>query len=333
MKILITGVAGFIGAHLAERLLKEGNEVYGIDIMLRNNRENIKELEANERFHFFETSILHESSLDMLIKKCDMIYHLAAAVGVENIIGDILKVIEINVDGAKNVFSMAGLYNKKIIFSSTSEIYGKSNKVPFREDDDRILGPTTIDRWVYSSTKALGEYMLIGYHRQGLPMSIARFFNAYGPKLDMEGSGRVMARFIMQTIDGKDITIIGDGKQTRCFTYIDDIVEGLIRCGINPLAEGQIFNIGSDFEVSILDLAKIIVNKIGSRSRIVHVDAKSIYGDGYEDITRRVPDVSKAAKLLDFRAKISIEEGIKRTIEWFIKRKKHSYDNTESKTR
>lgn len=324
MKVLITGVAGFIGAHLAARLLREGNEVYGLDIMLRKNRENIKDMESNPMFNFFETSILHESSLEMRIKKCDIVYHLAAAVGVEHIIGDILKVIDINVEGTKKVVSIANRYKKKVIFTSTSEIYGKSTRVPFKEDDDRLLGPTSVDRWVYSSTKALGEYMLIGYARQGLAMSIVRFFNAYGPKLDIEGSGRVMSRFIVQALMSKHITIIGDGKQTRCFTYIDDVIEGLIRCAMKPKAEGQIFNIGNPSEISVLELARIIKRVTGSKSKIVHVDPKSVYGPGYEDIPRRVPDISKAKKVLGFTAKVDIEEGIGRTVEWFKKRRNQS---------
>lgn len=323
MKILITGVAGFIGAHLAERLVKEGNEVYGLDIMLRGNKENISDLESEKGFYFFETSILDETSLEMLIKKCDVVYHLAAAVGVENIIGDILKVININVDGTKNVASITHKYRKKVVFTSTSEIYGKSKNIPFKEDDDRLLGSTSVDRWVYSSSKALGEYIFIGYFRQGLPMSIVRFFNAYGPKLDIEGSGRVMSRFIVQALSGKQITVIGDGKQTRCFTYVDDVVDGLIRCATNPKAEGQIFNIGNPQEISIADLAKLVKDITGSKSEVVHIDSKSLYGPGYEDIPRRVPDVSKAQKLLGFAPKIGIEEGTRKTIEWF-KRKNGS---------
>jgi UDP-glucose 4-epimerase len=317
MKILITGAAGFIGSHLAERLVREGNEVYGLDIMLRGNKENVSALESESNFNFFETSILDEASLEMLIKKCDIVYHLAAAVGVENIIGDILKVININVDGTKNVASIAHKYRKKVVFTSTSEIYGKSVNIPFKEDDDRVLGSTSVDRWVYSSTKALGEYMLIGYFRQGLPMSIVRFFNAYGPKLDIEGSGRVVSRFIVQALSGKQITVIGDGMQTRCFTYIDDVVDGLIECAANPKAVGQIFNIGNPQEISMKDLAHLVKRITGSKSEIVHIDAKSIYGSGYEDISRRVPDVNKAQQLLGFKATIGIEEGMKKTIEWF----------------
>lgn len=320
MKILITGVAGFVGSHLAERLLNEGNEVYGLDIMLRGNKEYIKELESNGNFNFSETSILDETSLEAFIKKCDIVYHLAAAVGVENIIGDILKVININVDGTKNVASIAHKYHKKVIFTSTSEIYGKSKNIPFKEDDDRVLGPTTVDRWVYSSTKALGEYMLIGYFRQGLPISIVRFFNAYGPRLDIEGSGRVISRFIVQTLSGKQITVIGDGKQTRCFTYIDDVIDGLIKCATNLKAEGEIFNIGNTEEISIIDLAYLVKKTTGSKSEIVRIDSKSVYGSGYEDIPRRVPDISKAQRLLGFAPKVGIEEGIKKTIEWFKKK-------------
>lgn len=324
MKVLITGVAGFVGSHLAERLLREKNEIYGLDIMLRGNKENISELEGRNGFNFFETSILDESSLEMLIKKCDIIYHLAAAVGVEKIIGDILKVININVDGTKNVVSIAYKYHKKVIFASTSEIYGKSTQVPFKEDDDRLLGPTSVDRWVYSSTKALGEYMLIGYYRQGLPMSIVRFFNAYGPKLDIEGSGRVISRFIIQALSGKQITVVGDGEQTRCFTYIDDVIDGLIKCAANPNADGHIFNIGNPQETNIMNLACIIKEITGSKSEIVCVDPKKVYGSGYEDIPRRAPDISKAIRLLGFTPKIDIEDGLKKTIEWFKKRGDYS---------
>lgn len=328
MKVLITGIAGFVGSHLAERLLKEGNEVCGLDIMLRGNKENISDLETDKYFNFFETSILDETALEMLIKKCEIVYHLAAAVGVENIIGDILKVININVDGTKNVASIAYKYRKKVIFTSTSEIYGKSKAIPFKENDDRVLGPTTVDRWVYSSTKALGEYMFIGYYRQGLAMSIVRFFNAYGPKLDVEGSGRVISRFIIQALSGKQITVIGDGTQTRCFTYIDDVVDGLIKCAANPKAEGHILNIGNPQEISIIDLAHLIKKITGSRSEIVHIDSKNIYGPGYEDIQRRVPDITKACQLLGYAPKVNIEEGINKTIDWFKKRKEYQNENS-----
>lgn len=319
-KVLITGVAGFVGSHLAERLLEEGNEVYGLDIMLRGNKENIAELESIDKFHFFESSILDGTSLDMHIKKCDIVYHLAAAVGVEKIIGDLLKVISINVDGTKNIAAVAHKYHKKVIFTSTSEVYGKSNQVPFKEDDNRLLGPTTVDRWVYSDTKALGEYILIGYSRQGLPMSIVRFFNAYGPRLDIEGSGRVISRFIVQALSGKEITVIGDGGQTRCFTYVDDVIDGLISCATNSKAEGQIFNIGNMEEISIIDLANLIKDITGSKSEIVYIKSEDLYGHGYEDIPRRVPDISKAKGLLGFIPKIGIEEGLNKTIEWFKKR-------------
>lgn len=322
MKILITGAAGFIGSHLSERLLNEGHEVYGLDIMLRGNKDNIKELEANKNFSFFETSILEEAPLEMLIKKCDIVYHLAAAVGVENIIGDILKVIDINVDGTRNVASIAYKHRKKVIFTSTSEIYGKSLRVPFKEDDDRLLGPTTIDRWVYSSSKALGEYMFIGYYRQGLPMSIVRFFNAYGPKLDIEGSGRVLTRFIVQALSNKPITVIGPGKQTRCFTYVDDVIDGLIKCATLPEAEGEIFNIGNTKEITILELAKLIKKLANSKSKIVHIEPRSIYGSGYEDIQRRLPDIAKARKILGYQPTIEIEEGVQKTINWFNKKNK-----------
>lgn len=327
MRVLITGVAGFIGSHLAERLIREGNEVYGLDIMLRGNKENISELESVNKFHFFETSILDEAALEMLIQKCDIVYHLAAAVGVEHIIGDILKVIDINVDGTRKVASIAHRYRRKVIFTSTSEIYGKSSNVPFKEDDDRLLGPTTVDRWVYSSTKALGEYMLIGYFRQGLPISIVRFFNAYGPKLDIEGSGRVMSRFIVQALSGKPITVIGDGKQTRCFTYVDDVVDGLVKCATNPKAEGEIFNIGNPQEITILDLAYLVKSVVGSKSEIIHIDSKNLYGSGYEDIPRRVPDISKAKQLLNFLPTIAIEEGLKKTVEWFKNKKDYLSEN------
>ncbi|NQS99806.1 MAG: GDP-mannose 4,6-dehydratase [Candidatus Omnitrophica bacterium] len=320
MKILITGVAGFIGAHLAERLIKQGHQVLGLDILLRDNRENIANLESAANFDFFEGSILDQALLEKLIPQCEVVYHLAAAVGVEHIIGDILKVISVNVEGTKLVAALAYKYKKKLIFTSTSEIYGKSPQAPFKEDDNRLLGPTTVDRWVYSSTKALGEYILIGYRRQGLAMSIVRFFNAYGPKLDIEGSGRVISRFIVQALANKQITIIGDGKQSRCFTYVDDVLDGLIKCAETKAADGEIFNIGRTEETSILDLAQLIKEATGSQSEIVHIEASSVYGAGYEDIPRRVPDIEKAQRLLGFAPKISIEKGLEKTIAWFKQR-------------
>ena len=319
MRIFITGVAGFIGSHLAEYFLRRNDEVVGLDNISANESFNLRDSLSNSKFRYFKDTILNESLVKKLIKGSDMVYHLAAAVGVKNVIDDVLNVIRVNVSGTETVLRCANLYNKRTLFTSTSEIYGKNPKVPFSENDDTILGATTVDRWVYSLSKGLGEYICLGYKKEGLPISIVRFFNAYGPRLDPEGSGRVISRFIRQASEDKEITIIGDGIQSRAYTYIDDVIDGIVLAGEKKEAIGEIFNIGMEVETSINELVKVLSEVVGKKLKTRHVDYTQIYGSGFEDIPRRVPDIEKAKRVLGFKPKVSLREGLEKTLAWFKK--------------
>lgn len=319
LKVLITGGAGFIGSHLSDRLLKKGYEVWAIDDMSSGSERKIQHNLKTPHYHLIKGSILDEKLMNSLVSECDIIYHLAAVVGVEKYLKEPYQVLKTNINGTQVVLELAHKYRKKVIFTSTSEIYGKNSKSPFKEDDDRVLGSTKIDRWCYSTSKATCEHLCFAYSKMGLLVVILRLFNVYGPRLDKEGEGRVISIFISQALNNKPITIIGDGSQVRCFTYIDDAVEGIIRASDNKHAEGEVFNIGIDTKTTINELAKTVQKISNTKSEIVRISAKSVYGKGYEDIPVRIPDITKARKLLRFNPKVGLEEGLKRTITWFKK--------------
>jgi UDP-glucose 4-epimerase len=316
VKILVTGAAGFIGSHLTDTFLARGDSVLALDAIPWNADNYLWPHRENQRMHYFCDSILNEGLMRYLVRECDAVYHLAAAVGLENVIGQVLKVIDVNVRGTELVLRLAAERKKRVLFTSTSEIAGKSPHLPFGEEDDRVLGPTTVDRWVYSETKALGEYMCIGYHRAGLPVSIVRFFNIYGPRLDREGSGRVITRFLRQAMREEPITVIGDGKQTRCFTYVGDVIGGVIAAGEKPEAVGGIFNLGTTVETSINELVEAVVQAVGKKSTVKHVGLNEIYGPGYEDIQRRVPNNERATRVLKWSTTVGLRDGIRQTYEW-----------------
>lgn len=316
MKILITGAAGFVGSHLSEYFLNRGEQVVGMDAAPYDANNYLWPHRENRRFSYFCDSILNEGLMRHLIRESETVYHLAATVGLGNVIGQVLQCIEINVRGTAIVLGLAAEYKKRVLLTSTSEIAGKSAAVPLSENDDRILGPTTVDRWVYSETKALGEYMSLAYCQAGLPVSIVRLFNVYGPRLDKEGNGRVITRFMRQVLDGHEVTIIGDGNQTRAFTYITDIVRGIVAAGEKPEAVGGIFNLGTTVETSINELVDAIFRATGKRAPIRHVDAYELYGPGYEDTLRRAPNIERARRILGFQPTVALEEGIGSTLEW-----------------
>lgn len=316
MKILVTGGAGYIGSHLVDRLLERGNEVFAIDNLSTGKIGNIQHHLDSDRFHFLNDTILNEALLDRLVSEVDMIYHLAALVGVKYVVDDPLAAIKTNVTGTEAVLGAAFRYWKKVVLTSSSEIYGKSAKIPFREEDDRVLGPTSVGRWSYSTSKAIDEHFAFAYAAQGLPVATVRFFNSYGPRLDEKGYGSVVANFIRQGIKGDPMTVHGDGRQTRCFTYIDDTVEGTLLAGEVKAGEGQVFNIGAETEATILELAQTIKRLTGSRSEIVFVPYRDYYGEGFEDTRRRVPSIDRAKETLGFVPKVKLEEGLTRTIAW-----------------
>jgi UDP-glucose 4-epimerase len=317
MKILVTGGAGYIGSHLVDRLLEEEEEVLVVDNLTTGNVESIKHNLNNPKFQFINDSVLNEELMERLIKGCDVIYHLAAAVGVKHIVDDPLTSIKTNVKGTDIILDLAHRYWKKTLIASTSEIYGKSSQIPFDEHStERVLGSTKIDRWAYSTSKAIDEHLAFAYSKKGLPVVIVRYFNSYGPRIDEKGYGTVVARFIKQALKGKPLTVHGDGKQTRCFTYVDDTVRGTISACTTKGADGDVYNIGSNYETSIYQLAVLIKELTGSSSEIASTSYESYYGKGFEDTIRRVPSIVNAKKKLKFEAKVSLQEGLKKTIEW-----------------
>jgi UDP-glucose 4-epimerase len=317
MRVLITGGGGFLGSHLGDGLLAAGHEVTALDISPDLKvRHNI----GNPGFRYLKGSVFDIDLLESMVAKSDLVYHLAAVVGVEHYVEDPFHVLNVNVNGTQNILRFAHRYDKKLVFASTSEVYGKSRDTPFREDGDRLLGSTEIDRWCYSTSKAVGEPFCFAYGKLGLPIVIVRFFNAYGPRLDRIDVGRVITIFMGQLLRGEDLTVIGDGLQTRAFTYVDDAVDALIRAGSVEAAVGGIFNIGTDRETSIRELAETMIRvhpESGSKIRLVREE--EIYGDSYEDIPRRVPDITRMRTILGSEPKVSLEEGLRRTIEWFRK--------------
>jgi len=314
MRVLITGGAGFLGSHLTDALLERGDEVTILDAA---SDLKIRHQLGNPRFRYVRDSVLNREILEGLISWCDVVYHLAAVVGVEHYVGDPYQVLNVNVNGTQTVLSVAFKARKKVIFSSTSEVYGKSRSVPFTEDGDRVLGSTRIDRWCYSTSKAVGEHFCFAFHKLGLPVVVLRYFNVYGPRLDRMDVGRVITIFLGQLMRGVPLTIIGDGRQTRSFTYVDDAIQATVAAGLKEEAVGNIINIGSDEEVSIKQLAEKMISLYGSPSTITFVPQESIYGASYEDIPRRVPDNSRMREILGVVPQVSLKDGLKRTIEWF----------------
>jgi nucleoside-diphosphate-sugar epimerase len=239
-------------------------------------------------------------------------------VGVEHYVADPYETLNVNVNGTQNVLKAAYKYGKKVVFSSTSEVYGRNPKVPWSEDDDRVLGATTIDRWCYSTSKAVGEHFSFAYHKLGLPVTVVRFFNVYGPRLDKVDVGRLFTIFMGQLLRGADLTVIGDGQQTRCFTYVTDAVEAVVAAGLKSEADGQAINIGVDVETTVLEFAKLMIDLFGPcKSKIKFVAQEEVYGNSYEDIPRRVPDNTKMKTLLGITPKITLREGVKMSMDWF----------------
>ena len=314
MKVLITGGAGFLGSHLTDAWLARGDEVTILDVV---GDLKVRQHLDNPRFHYVRDSIFNDALLDGLALRADLIYHMAAVVGVEHYVGDPYAVLNVNINGTQAILRAAYKYGRKLVFTSTSEVYGRNPRVPFAEDDDRVLGSTRIDRWCYSTSKAAAEHFCFAYHRLGLPVVVLRYFNAYGPRLDKIDVGRVITVFMGQVLRGEPVTVIGDGKQTRCFTYVDDAIRATVEAGLNERAVGGIFNVGTDVETSILDLAERMVAIAGSRSPVRFVPQREIYGDSYEDVPRRVPDLRRMHEVLGVRAATSLDEGLRRTIEWF----------------
>ncbi|HIC88634.1 MAG TPA: NAD-dependent epimerase/dehydratase family protein [Anaerolineae bacterium] len=326
MRALITGGAGFIGSHLSETLLDQGHDVTIVDDLSTGRFENIKHLTDHPRFHFAIDTITNEIVMDRLASECDIIFHLAAAVGVRLIVEDPVRTIETNILGTHAVLKVANRYRRKVLIASTSEIYGKSDKVPFREDDDRVLGPTTRSRWCYSDSKAVDEFLALAYHKaKDLPVVIFRLFNTVGPRQTGQ-YGMVIPRFVGQALRGDPITVYGDGQQSRCFCDVADVVRAIALLADHPSANGEVFNIGSDEEVTILELARRVKAVAGRRAAtareapIVFVPYEEAYETGFEDMRRRVPDVSKIREAIGWQRRYNLEQTLERIVDHMLAR-------------
>jgi UDP-glucose 4-epimerase len=307
-RALVTGGAGFIGSHLTEKLLERGYTVHVIDDLSTGRLENIAHLEADEKFTYTVDTVLDSALMAKLIAQCDTVFHLAAAVGVEYVIENQLKSIQINLGGTEVVLEHATREKKKVVLFSTSEIYGKSEAVPFKEDDDRILGPTTLTRWSYAVTKAVDEIMALAYSREkDLAVVIVRCFNTCGPRQTGQ-YGMVLPRLVTQALAGKPITVYGDGRQTRCFASVFDVVEGIVTLAECDDAVGEIMNIGSNIEVTIGDLARKVKDLTSSSSPIEHIPYDKAYGKGFEDMMRRVPDLTRIKSLIGYEPRRSLDD-------------------------
>ena len=293
MRALITGGAGFVGSHLAEALLKRGDSVTVLDDLSTGAIANIRHLKHDRRFQYVIDSVMNRAVLSELVDECNIVFHLAAAVGVRLVVESPVRTLHINVQATELVLEAAKKKKKTVLITSTSEVYGKATKIPFHEDDDLVIGPPLRGRWSYACSKAIDEFLAIAYHREyGLPVVIVRLFNTVGPR-QTGNYGMVLPRFVSQALSGSPITIYGDGTQSRCFGWVGDVAQALIDLSVDQGSVGKIFNIGSDEEVSINELASVIKEVTGSSSPIQHVPYDEVYGKDFEDMCRRVPDLSR----------------------------------------
>ncbi len=317
MRVLITGGAGFVGSHLSEALLDRGDDVFILDNLSTGSIENVVHLKGNPRFHYTIDTVSNEPVLAELIDRCDIVVHLAAAVGVKLIVEQPVHTIETNVHGTEVVLKHANKKKKLVLIASTSEVYGKSADVPFREDADLVLGPTTKHRWAYACSKMIDEFLALAYWKEKkLPVIVVRLFNTVGPRQTGQ-YGMVIPNFVRQALAGQPITVFGDGTQSRSFTYVGDVVKAMVALIDDPRAIGQVFNIGNGKEISIRDLAERVKQLTGSNSEIVMVPYEKAYEAGFEDMPRRVPDIGRIQALVGYAPTIELDETLTRVIEHF----------------
>jgi UDP-glucose 4-epimerase len=318
MKALITGGAGFVGSHLAEALLDRGDEVHVLDNLSTGSIENIEHLKTNPRFRYVIESVMNEPVAAELVDRVDVVFHLAAAVGVRLIVESPVNTIETNVHGTEMLLKLANKKKKKVLVASTSEVYGKSTSVPFREDADLVLGPTFKGRWSYACSKALDEFLALAYFKEKrLPVVVFRLFNTVGPR-QTGRYGMVIPNFVKQALLGHPLTVFGDGTQSRCFTYVSDVVGQLLRLAEHEGAVGEVFNIGNDREeITVRDLAERIRVRAKSRSEIVLVPYDRAYEEGFEDMPRRVPDLGKIRALTGYEPRVHLDEILDNVIAYF----------------
>ena len=317
MRTLVTGGAGFIGSHLAERLLEKGHEVFIIDNLWTGKLSNIAKIQNHERLHLVVDTILNESVMNELVFKADHVYHLAAAVGVRNIMDHPVETIEVNVQGTETVLRLANRFKKKVLVVSTSEVYGNHLDHDLSEDDNRVMGSVKKRRWAYACSKTLDEFLALAYHdEKKLPVVITRLFNTVGPRQTGQ-YGMVLPTFVQCALFGKPITVFGDGTQTRSFTHVKDVVWALTRIMEEPAAEGDVFNVGNDHEVSIEDLARKVKEMTASESEIEYLSYEKAYGPGFEDMQRRCPNIDKVKDLIGFEPRHDLEAIIQSVIDYF----------------
>ena len=317
MKILITGGAGFIGSHLAEKLLEEGNEVRIVDNLSTGRLDNIEHLKGNGSFRYKIGSILNRDLMEKMMDGVQQVYHLAAAVGVKYIIENPLLSLKTNIGGTDSILELANKHKAKVLITSTSEIYGKNEKVPFSEEDDRILGSTQISRWGYSDSKAIDEFMALAYFREKrLPVVIVRLFNTVGPRQTGQ-YGMVLPKFIKSALLDQPLVVYGSGKQTRCFADVADVVGALIKLMNTPKCEGEIFNVGTTEAISIEDLAKKVRQMCKSKSRIEYMSYEDAFEEGFEDMMNRMPNLNKVKEYIGYEPNFNLDAIIKRMLEHY----------------
>jgi nucleoside-diphosphate-sugar epimerase len=313
LRVLITGGAGFIGSHLSDAYLQRGDEVFIIDDLSTGSIENIKHLKDHPRFHYTIDNVNNHPVTAELVDQCDVIFHLAAAVGVKLIVESPVRTIETNVHATEVVLSLANKKKKKVLMASTSEVYGLSTEIPFREDGNLVMGATTKGRWSYACSKAIDEFLALAYWREKkLPTIVVRLFNTVGPRQTGQ-YGMVIPTFVKQALAGRPITVYGTGKQSRCFCYVGDVVGALVKLMDKNQAVGEVFNIGSNQEISILELAKRVKELAQSESEIVFVPYSEAYEEGFEDMPRRIPNIGKINNLVGFSPAMSLD-GVLRTV-------------------
>jgi UDP-glucose 4-epimerase len=308
MKILITGGAGFIGSHLADRLISEGHEVTAIDNLSTGRYSNVEHLEGHERFRLIIDSVLNERLMEELVRETDRVYHMASAVGVRLIMERPVQTIETIFRGTDVVLGFCSRYRKRVLIPSTSEVYGKGISVPFKEDDDLLTGATDKHRWAYACAKTLDEFLALAHWKETrLPVSVVRLFNTVGPRQTGQ-YGMVVPRFVHSALKNESIEVHGDGSQSRCFGHVLDVVDGLVKLIENPNCFGQVVNLGNDEEVTIKELAERAIELTGSKSEIRYIPYEDVYGDGFEDMQRRVPSLEKARRLIGYQPTHSLTD-------------------------
>ncbi len=315
MKALVTGGAGFIGSYLAEKLLQTGYEVVVVDDLSTGSIDNLRSIESNPQFGFVHDNVRNSETMHLLIEQCDVIFHLAAAVGVQLIVDRPVHTIETNIHGTEVVLQIANKFRKKVLIASSSEVYGKSENIPFHEDDDTVLGSTRFSRWSYACSKAIDEFLALAYYEQyGLPVVVARLFNTVGPRQTGQ-YGMVIPRFVEWALKNEPVVIYGSGKQRRCFGYVGDVVEGLIALMDCPDAPGRVYNIGSTEEITIEELADTIIRMAESKSEKKYISYEAAYGKPFDDMIRRMPCLDRIRETVGYEPKTTLDRILQSVID------------------